>query len=153
MDSLLVAHILPPWSSIIFSQLTILFRCLRLQNFSKRPPGRNDQNVWQIRCCNTPAIILNLHLDKIANILDTDVDKPSLLVQIFNGISNNIVNHSAKLFRIRNDLCRSIRIIKVCQSDIFDSRSSPISSMQSLKYSPTFILAKLYGIRFVSIFA
>ena len=48
------------------------------------------ENIWQISCGNTSSVVLDLHLNKVTDILDADIDKSLLFIQILDGIADNI---------------------------------------------------------------
>ena len=49
------------------------------------------KNVRQIFRRDSLSVVLDLHLDKISHVLDADIDKALWLVQIFEGISDDIM--------------------------------------------------------------
>ena len=65
------------------------------------------------------SVILNLYLNKITDILDPDVDVFVRLVHVLDRITNNIVDHTAQLLRIRDNQRIRRRIVEVGQSDAF----------------------------------
>ncbi len=101
---MLVAHTFPPWSSRIFLHN-------RKANSAAAPravAGRIGaikaiENLRQILRRNSLSVILNLHLHKISDIAQTDVDDLMALVPIFDGIAYNIIDDTLDLLRIRND--------------------------------------------------
>ena len=71
--------------------------------------------VGKILCRNAFSIVLNLNLDKVSHILDPDIDDSFFLVQIFDGIADNVIDHTLHLLCICNDHHILIRIIEISQ--------------------------------------
>ena len=76
------------------------------------------KHIRQIPRRDPPAVVLQLHLNKIPDVLDPDIDQSPLFIQIFDRIANNIINYPPQLFRVRDNLHRLIHIIKISQPDI-----------------------------------
>ena len=58
------------------------------------------ENLRQILRRNSLSVILNLHLHKISDIAQTDVDDLMALVHIFDGIAYNVIDDTLDLLRI-----------------------------------------------------
>ena len=76
-------------------------------------PVKTIKNIWQILGCNSLAVILDLHLDKISHILYANLDDSPWFLHIFNGITYNIVDHTANLLAICDDLNILLHIIGI----------------------------------------
>ena len=76
------------------------------------------ENIRQILGCDAFAVILDLHLDKIAHILDPDVNDTTLFVQIFHGVADDVVDHPLHLLRVGNHHHIFVYIVKISQLDI-----------------------------------
>ena len=75
------------------------------------------KNIRQILGGNTLAVILDLHLNKITHILHTKLDDPPWLLHILNGITHDIMDHTADLLTIRNNLHTLLHIIGIHKLD------------------------------------
>ena len=75
------------------------------------------KNIRQILGGNPLAVILDLHLDKITHILHPKLDDPPWLLHILNGITHDIMDHTADLLTIRNNLHTLLHIIGIHKLD------------------------------------
>ena len=114
IPSLLVAQILPPWSSMILRTMESPMPLPPLEEFLVEPV----EDVGQIFGRNAFSIILNLNLDKISHILDADIDDTPLFVQIFHRVTDDVVDHPLHLLRIGNHHHIFINIVKISQFNV-----------------------------------
>ena len=73
------------------------------------------ENLRQILRRNSLSVVLNLHLHKISDITQTDVNDFMALIHVFDGIAYNVIDDTLDLLRIRDDDRVVLEIIKVCQ--------------------------------------
>ena len=72
----------------------------------------------QILGSNTLAVVLDFHLDEIAHVLHADINVALGLVNVFNGIADDIIDDTLDLLRVGDDLYVLIHIVKISQLDI-----------------------------------
>ena len=80
-------------------------------------PVEPVKNIWQIFLGDSPSIVFDFYLNKIPDILNPDVDEFFRFIHIFYGISYNIIDYSAQLLRICNNLGIRCCIIKIGQGN------------------------------------
>ena len=86
-------------------------------------PVKTVKNIWQIFGCDPLAIIFDLNLDKITDILDTDLYDAlhSLaLVHIFNRIADDIMDHPSDLLSICDHLHITVYVVGI--AELYSSR-------------------------------
>ena len=80
-------------------------------------PVEPVENIGQILRRYALPVILYDNLDKIAVILNSDIDNALFLVEIFERISDNIVDYALHLFRIRDNQHILVHIVEIAKLD------------------------------------